>query len=567
MTRGSLSAAILKGKKNLVKIILSRGTLVNFTDRLGRTPLHIAAGKSDAAIIKLLLNQKANVDAQDFQGRTPLHFATSTGNLEIIKLLVNAPSVDGKSANINSGTFHNYTPLHIVGLEGRWNLVKYFVEHGADVNARDTLTGCTPLHFSASLGNVRTVQELIKCGADVHTLTKQCYSPLHYTVFGKIRTKDKQRRKTLSCFTELQIQKQAKIIDILFEAGVTLNSDNSVRSPFHFAAQRSNDVLLKKLLHYGAQVNALDNKGFSAMHLAAAEGTPNIIKILLNAGAEVNIKCSAGNLPIHYAIIYCNGKVISTLVQAGADINAKSSYDDPVFPLSFKNKTDPKNEFLTILLESGADINARDEFNNTMFHFLGHKHRSGYNDFFAIIIDQFLDLNVVNQKGKTALDYAIKSLKDNLTETAAFIIKAIVKMESVNKFSINELNKKIIETRCLKFYENCKKEMEYLKMKIVWGNISFYDLLDQPMKKLVSYAKNQELIRILDSGICRTFPSYGDFIQRRMQIALKRRVMLDNSVAVLDSLIKIVHLPWFITLDILNYLNSWDLESVSKALF
>ncbi|XP_033214776.1 putative ankyrin repeat protein RF_0381 [Belonocnema kinseyi] len=565
MTRGSLSAAILKGKENLVKIIISRGTPVNFTDRLGRTPLHIAAGKSDAAIIKLLLKHKANVDAQDFQGRTPLHFATSTGNLAIVKLLVNAPSVDGKSANINSGTFHRYTPLHIVALEGRWNLIKYFVENGADVNARESLTGCTPLHFSACSGHVSTVQELIKCGADVHALTKQCYSPLHYAVFGKIRAKDKQRKKTLSCFTGLQMQKQAKIIDILFEAGVTLNPDKSVRSPFHFAAQRNNDVLLKKLLHYGAQVNAFDNKGFSAIHLAAAEGSPNIIRILLNAGAEVNIKCSVGNLPIHYAIMYFNVNVISTLVQAGADINAKSSYDDPVFLLSFKNKIDPKNEFLNILLESGADINARDEFNNTIFHFLGHKHCCGYNDFFATIIDQFLDFNAVNQNGKTALDCALKLLKDDRTETAAFIIKAIVKMESTNKFSINELNKKIIETKCLKYYENCKKEMEYLKIKRVWGNISFYDLLDQPIKKLVSYSRNQELIRILNPGICRTFPAYGDFIQRRMQIALKKRIMLDNSVAVLDSLINIVHLPWFITLEILNFLNSRDLESVSKA--
>jgi ankyrin repeat protein len=45
-------------------------------------------------------------------------------------------------------------------------IVEALVKAGSEVNARQGVTLCTPLHMAARRGNVEVAQTLLKCGAD-----------------------------------------------------------------------------------------------------------------------------------------------------------------------------------------------------------------------------------------------------------------------------------------------------------------------------------------------------------------------------------------------------------------
>lgn len=57
-------------------------------DEEGRTPLHFAADRGQAAVISSLIALEAAVDPQDEDGMTPLAYAVACENEKEIELLV-----------------------------------------------------------------------------------------------------------------------------------------------------------------------------------------------------------------------------------------------------------------------------------------------------------------------------------------------------------------------------------------------------------------------------------------------------------------------------------------------
>jgi ankyrin repeat protein len=80
---------LLDGRSlGIVKGLVESGANVHAQDKLGATPLHMAAHIGNVKIVKLLVELGANVHAQAKSGATSLHLATSKGHEEIVKLLV-----------------------------------------------------------------------------------------------------------------------------------------------------------------------------------------------------------------------------------------------------------------------------------------------------------------------------------------------------------------------------------------------------------------------------------------------------------------------------------------------
>ncbi|XP_018027583.1 uncharacterized protein LOC108682849 [Hyalella azteca] len=84
------------------------------------------------------------------------------------------------------------TALHIAAAKG-WNkMCRWLLRHGADIDARDQVTGFTPLHFAAMYGCVETMMLLAKAGGSYRSLSdskKDAMSLLYenYRIFGKDR--------------------------------------------------------------------------------------------------------------------------------------------------------------------------------------------------------------------------------------------------------------------------------------------------------------------------------------------------------------------------------------------
>eukprot|EP00126_Sphaerothecum_destruens_P007601 Sdes_comp19908_c0_seq3m12318 len=85
-----LRMAVSHGAENQVLEFLNSGVEVNSADTKGRTPLHIAATRTNVSIASLLINHGADVNAADANGNTALHLAACTNNIKMVTLLLDA---------------------------------------------------------------------------------------------------------------------------------------------------------------------------------------------------------------------------------------------------------------------------------------------------------------------------------------------------------------------------------------------------------------------------------------------------------------------------------------------
>ena len=120
--------AAYEGRLESVRSAIESGIDVNGVDSTrSLTALHMAAYNGHTETVKYLIEQGAKVDCRDDEGKTPLIHA-STGPF-------------AKS-------------------------VQALLEAGADVNARDTTEGFTPLMMAAGLGQPEVVEVLLAHNAD-----------------------------------------------------------------------------------------------------------------------------------------------------------------------------------------------------------------------------------------------------------------------------------------------------------------------------------------------------------------------------------------------------------------
>ncbi|KAH7964940.1 hypothetical protein HPB49_002585 [Dermacentor silvarum] len=112
-------------------------------NRLGETPLQVAAIKGDAARVKALLSGGANPNVRDNAGWTPLHEASSQGAVEVVRLLLAA------GACVNAAGPDGVTPLHDAVLSNVPDVVLQLCSAGADIDAR-TNDGRTPVSLAQS---------------------------------------------------------------------------------------------------------------------------------------------------------------------------------------------------------------------------------------------------------------------------------------------------------------------------------------------------------------------------------------------------------------------------------
>ena len=96
----------------------------------------ILRGRVD--VLELLLKQGEDVNARHSNEPTPLEFASCIGQVDITQLLLNG------GANVNSNNVHGNTPLHLAAITRHQN--KYHV---------------ALLHLSSSLGDSEVVQFLL----------------------------------------------------------------------------------------------------------------------------------------------------------------------------------------------------------------------------------------------------------------------------------------------------------------------------------------------------------------------------------------------------------------------
>lgn len=324
-------------KKGMAKILLAHHAIVDAPTNYGETPLHWAAqgvngfGKQVDLIefSETLIANGADVNKKTGEGRsyrTPLSYAAEANNLPVARvLLAHGADVEGggssplsyagsngdfvemaqllveNGAKVNQPSPSGWYPLMTAAGRGNIKVTNYLLARGADPNAADragftalysaagsdyglstaaallshgakpnakNMHGGTALHQAASQGAIKVIELLLANKADVNAVDNEGYTPLHGAVsYGKNDT-----RKT--------------VVEILLRSGANVNAKTTRdgETPFHKAIDRGDIEIVKLLLEYGADVNAVSKFGVSTFYFA--RNSKDISELLKKHGAK-----------------------------------------------------------------------------------------------------------------------------------------------------------------------------------------------------------------------------------------------------------------------------------------
>jgi Ankyrin repeats (3 copies)/Ankyrin repeats (many copies) len=245
---------------------------------------------------------------------------------------------------------------------------------------------------AASEGDLETLEILIQRGINVNTRGFEEIAPGPWTDawgFEPFVENVSQYRlwreppRTLA-FREIGlhraiIHERTSAASFLLEKGADCSATDTVfgAPALVWAAAVGSEVLVRKLLQSGADVDAKSDKDRAAIHLAAKNGHTSVIQLLLDGMATPAVRDERGRTPLHWAASHGYFRIVRLFcLTQGVDIEARTT--DGATPLHFA-ANGGKIGAVKILLHNGADINAQVTSNGfTALHYaVHHSYRVG----------------------------------------------------------------------------------------------------------------------------------------------------------------------------------------------
>ena len=156
-------------------------------------------------------------------------------NLEKVKALVtDDPDLLHKTDR------NGWSALHIASYYDASDILTYLLTQGLSADIKD-LHGVTPLHVAVEEGNANAVRILLENGADVRIPYMDMWSPFHLAAAAG----------------------HPDVVDALAETdiGQINDPDELLLTPLHCAAEGGHLRTAERLVHHGAKLDAVDNRG------------------------------------------------------------------------------------------------------------------------------------------------------------------------------------------------------------------------------------------------------------------------------------------------------------------
>ncbi|GEM_PF-2156896 len=187
-----------------------------------------------------------------------------------------------------------------------------------------------PLLVAAEKGDLATIKELIRSGADLNISDQHGET----AVIRAARLED------------------TAALSVLIAAGANVNArDSHGRTALFYATDGDNTGGVKILIAAGADINAADNKGETALMGAAAGQKPEIVRALLAAGAKVNATDQDGKTALMHSVLFGTPDVVKVLLTAHPNVNIRSKGGQTALDLA---KSIRRTHVEALLREMGA---------------------------------------------------------------------------------------------------------------------------------------------------------------------------------------------------------------------
>jgi len=370
----ALHIAADKAHYDVMDVLLKHGAKVNALDGLGQTALHRVAQQGNMQACRLLMSYAIDTSIVSLQGYTAAQLATENiqkllredppvggtdidiqlleaakaGDLELVKKLV---ATNLHAVNCRDVDGRHSTPLHFAAGYNRVSVVEYLLEHGADVHAKDK-GGLVPLHNACSYGHYEVTELLIKHGACVNVADLWKFTPLHEAAskgkfeICKILLKHgaDPEKKNRDGHTPLDLVKEGDQ-----DVGDLLRGDAALLE----SAKKGNLARVQKLASE-ENINCRDTQGRNStpLHLAAGYNNVEVAEFLLENGADVNAQDKGGLIPLHNASSYGHVDIAALLIKFNTYVNAQDRWGfTPLHEAAQKGRT----QLCALLLAHGAD--------------------------------------------------------------------------------------------------------------------------------------------------------------------------------------------------------------------
>ncbi|KFZ14209.1 hypothetical protein V501_03348 [Pseudogymnoascus sp. VKM F-4519 (FW-2642)] len=241
-------------------------TLLDSQDRLGFTPLHVAAQLGLAEGTALLIECGALFETRNHLDHTPLHTAVDANQIQIAQILLDG----GANIEITYGKLGTKA-LHLAASCVMYHIVTLLVRRGAEIDAPSD--NGTPLcRAIVEPKSHKCVEALLVAGANVNCKSR-----------GNLETP-----LILACRIE-DHETASTIVDLLlrYDAEVDL-ANNDGYTPLMAVAEMGHLDACKSLLEKSPQLDIQSSKTLSenAIYFAARGGHEEILDLLIAEGAS-----------------------------------------------------------------------------------------------------------------------------------------------------------------------------------------------------------------------------------------------------------------------------------------
>ena len=428
--------ALKVGDIEAARSLVALGADVNVIQGDGATALHWAAHRDDHEGARLLIDAGANVNAANELGATPLWLGAINGSSDMLELLLKA----GASPNVSLSM--GETPLMAAARSGNAITVKLLLESGADVTTTEGEKGQDALMWAVAQQHAEVARELIDYGANLNARSKVWYQ-LENTAgntnpIGNFRMAH-------GGSTPLMFAARSGNVDVarvLIEAGADVNdTEASGASALVIATHSGHGSLAQFLVENGADPNAAE-AGYTALHAAVLRSQIELVRSLLRYGADINAVIEHGtpgrrfsaDYSIRHQLIGTNAlwlaakygevEILQILLQGGASPFFETERGENILLVAMGNSGSSLDhrrdrignaapdledeerrtlELATILIKLGVDVNAADDRGFTALH---HAVLKDFPKVVEYLTMQGADINAVTQRSQTPLQLA-----------------------------------------------------------------------------------------------------------------------------------------------------------------
>lgn len=378
--------------------------------------LQTAIRDGDARRVEELLVSGADPNATDARGNPPLLQAAWNGNAAVIaQLLDHGANVNGR--NTETGT----SALLYAVLSGRETTVRLLLSRGARIDFRYG-EGQTVLHIAASQSTLPVVEDLIAAHADVKAVDQRDRTPLDEAVLhDRVSTAllllksgaDIHRAHLIDGrgpLHEACIKGFADLVRPLVNVGADpVQPDRFGLNPLDLALDYQNENVVAELLHLDIHSESLKRAAGDAMEHAALRGQTEIARLLIQGGLAVNRRTAAGSTYLSDAALKGKKEFVQLLLDHGAEVNAENQTGGTAL---HDAALGGNPEVVKLLVDHGARINVQDkEAGATPLMMAASLGRSAA---VAILLEYGANVNLKDRFGRTALDRA-RQINDQKT--------------------------------------------------------------------------------------------------------------------------------------------------------